>query len=605
MLGSILGGRYQIVKHIGGGGFAQAYLAEDLHRFDRPLCVVKQLKPQATDPYTLAVARNLFDREAQVLHRLGEHPRIPRLLANFAEEQEFYLVEEFIDGHDLSHELSVGKQFTQSDTLQLLEDLLEVLLFVHQQNVIHRDLKPSNLIRRITDQKIVVIDFGAVKQMSLQTVNACGSTNLTIAIGSPGYTPSEQANGYPRFCSDIYAVGVIGIQALTGLNPLTLPKHHQTDEILWHDQAQVSAGFAAILDRMVRYDFRQRYQTAAEVLQALQSLTAPQFLTATPRHAIIQQQLSKWSHSRWFWRGAVGSGMVASLMAGYGYWQWQGDQGMQQALAKSTAAQTAGDFPTCIEQAKVIPPASPLAQAAQPLLNACYLSQAQQLAKTGKFEAAIANATKITPMSAEASAAKQFIEQWSEPLLKQSTEQYQKGLLKPAIVLAKSIPADSLMGKKAAIAIEQWQKAWQTSETQFQAATQAVSEKKWQKALEATKQVAATPFWQDKVKAIVQQAQAHLSAPSAPASAQPTTDRAPNSASGGEPPPAADSGSAPVVPRWEPAPKPVARSPVDSAPSQPPVLVVEPSVSVPEAPIVPSFVEPSPEPSMRCGGARC
>ena len=159
--------------------------------------------------------------------------------------------------------------------IALLQGILEVLAFVHQHNVIHRDIKPSNLIRRRQDNKIVLIDFGAVKQIGSQVVNAQGKTRLTVAVGTPGYMPSEQTQNNPRLCSDIYAVGIVGIQALTGLPALQLPEDPNTGEITCRKGAQVSRQVAEVLEKMVRYDFRQRYQSAESALQALQGLTTP------------------------------------------------------------------------------------------------------------------------------------------------------------------------------------------------------------------------------------------------------------------------------------------------------------------------------------------
>jgi WD40 repeat protein len=281
MLGTTLSGRYKIVQHLGGGGFGQTYLAEDLQLPGNPLCVVKQLKPRSTDPLTLQTAKRLFDREAQVLYKLGNHDRIPRLLAHFEQEQEFYLVQEFIEGHDLKQELPLGKRLSEAQVIVLCQDILKILEFVHQQDVIHRDIKPANIIRRQHDGNLVLIDFGAVKEVTTQTVNPEGHSSLTVAIGSPGYMPNEQLGGKPQFCSDIYAVGRLGIQALTGLSPSQLPEDPKTSEICWRDKLQhntspeqVPAGvkLADILDKMVRYDYRQRYQTATEALQAFQQL---------------------------------------------------------------------------------------------------------------------------------------------------------------------------------------------------------------------------------------------------------------------------------------------------------------------------------------------
>lgn len=275
MLTQTLGGRYQIISFLGVGGFGTTFVAEDTYLPGNPQCVVKQLKPYATDLLTLQAARRLFDTEAQVLYQLGNHDRIPRLLAYFEENQEFYLVQEFIKGCSLSQELPPGKQLNEEQVISLLQDILEILEFVHQQKVIHRDINPQNLIRRDRDSKLVLIDFGAVKQIVTQVAHPAAKTKSTVVIGTPGYVPCEQAHGNPKLSSDIYAVGIIGIQALTGLLPEQLPKDADTDEILWHNQAQVNPELAEILDKMVRYDFRQRYPSAAVALQALKELANP------------------------------------------------------------------------------------------------------------------------------------------------------------------------------------------------------------------------------------------------------------------------------------------------------------------------------------------
>ena len=277
MLGKTLRGRYKIIRELGFGGFGQTYLAEDQDIPSHPNCVVKQLKRQHINNPQVVVR---FEQEAQVLYKLGNHDQIPRLLAHFTENQEFYLVQEFIDGHDLSQELTLGKQWTEQQVIEFLLDVLNILDFVHQQGIIHRDIKPANIIRRYADGKSVLIDFGAVKEFSTLAANIPGNT---VTIGTYGYMPGEQANGNPRLSSDIYAVGIICIQALTGINPAAqggngLPKDKFQEEIIWRDayggklRVNVSPKLADILDKMVRYHFRDRYQSAAEVLQALISL---------------------------------------------------------------------------------------------------------------------------------------------------------------------------------------------------------------------------------------------------------------------------------------------------------------------------------------------
>ncbi|MDF5706721.1 MAG: protein kinase [Nostoc sp. S4] len=278
MQGQTIGGHYQILTQLGQGEFGTTFLAQDMQTVGNPQCIIKHFKPLSTDAYTFSEAKRLFDEEVIILQTLGKHEQIPQLLAHFQENQEFYLVQEFIPGHDISQEIPpLGKRLSEAETIKLLKEILEVLAFVHQYNVIHLDLKPTNIRRRQLDNKIVLIDFGAVKQITTQMINSQGQTSFTVAIGSYGYIPSEQANRTPQLSSDIYAVGIIGIQALTGINPADfnsqgLQTNYNTGEIDWRNQIQVSQQLGEILDIMVLYDFRQRYPTATSALQALEML---------------------------------------------------------------------------------------------------------------------------------------------------------------------------------------------------------------------------------------------------------------------------------------------------------------------------------------------
>jgi serine/threonine protein kinase len=280
---TLLGGRYQVLRRLGSGGFSRTFLVADLHLPNHPKCVIKQLKLQDKDTGTLEMARRLFDTEAQVLYRLGNHPQIPTLLAHFEENREFYLAQEYIEGSRLNRQIEEGKPWSETRAVLLLQEVLEILSFVHRQQVIHRDVKPSNLIRRHHDGKLVLIDFGAVKQVnSSPLVDAeTGATNITVAIGTHGYMPNEQYAGKPRFCSDVYAVGILGIRALTGLHPQKIGEDPITGELDWHHLApDVSSSLVAVLDRMVRYDYRDRYPSAQEALQALNTLPSSMGITA-------------------------------------------------------------------------------------------------------------------------------------------------------------------------------------------------------------------------------------------------------------------------------------------------------------------------------------
>ncbi len=269
MLGKLLDGRYQVLQVLGGGGFGQTYIAKDTHRPGFPKCVVKHLKPVTHNPEFLQTSRRLFTSEAETLEELGHHDQIPRLLAYFEDNKEFFLVQEFIEGYALTAELLPNQPWAEDQVIQLLQQVLVILEFIHSHKVIHRDIKPENIIRRQQDGKLVLIDFGAVKQVQTQLLSAPGHIETTIAIGTPGYMSTEQGRGKPRPNSDIYSLGVISIQALTGLHPRQLEEDQNTGEILWQHLANVSPQLASILSKMVLHHFRERYQSATEVLEEL------------------------------------------------------------------------------------------------------------------------------------------------------------------------------------------------------------------------------------------------------------------------------------------------------------------------------------------------
>lgn len=290
MSDELIGGRYRVVDCLRTTGFCETYVAEDTHLpgDPPPRCVVKKLQPQSNEDFVLETARRLFDSEAKVLYKLNDHQQIPRLLAHLEVDEEFYLVQEYIEGQDLSQvEIVAGKKWAESEVKDFLIEVLEILAFVHQNNVIHRDIKPSNLIRRAADGKIFLIDFGAVKEITNMTLTEGQGNVLTVAIGTPGYMASEQQRGDPRFNSDIYALGVTAVQAITGFHPDQLPRDRDTGEIKWRDRApECSDRFANILDKMIRNDFLQRYKNANETLEDIRNPQKQVPMTSEPLQAI-------------------------------------------------------------------------------------------------------------------------------------------------------------------------------------------------------------------------------------------------------------------------------------------------------------------------------
>jgi serine/threonine protein kinase len=283
MIGQLLAGHYRVLQVLGVGGFGQTYITEDLHLPGNPKCVLKHLKPASADRSLLELARKFFEKEAIVLQQLGIHDRIPRLLAYFEENQEFYLVQEYVPGHPLSTELKNGAKWSEPQIIELLQEILEILVFIHSQGVIHRDIKPDNIMRRNLDRRLILIDFGAIKQVRNQQMLNQQQT-MTVAIGTPGYMPIEQASGNPRASSDIYSLGAIGIQALTGVNPYDLPADDRTGELKWEHLAVANPQLIEMLQRMTRYHFKDRYHTALEALQAIQGLSG----NFTPQSTYVQ-----------------------------------------------------------------------------------------------------------------------------------------------------------------------------------------------------------------------------------------------------------------------------------------------------------------------------
>ncbi|HEY9830010.1 MAG TPA: serine/threonine-protein kinase [Stenomitos sp.] len=274
MLNTLLGGRYKTIDQLGSGGFGQTLIAEDTQRPGNPRCVVKVLRPASDNPKMWELARRLFIKEAEILEKLGKHDQIPQLLAHFEEGVEFCLVQELVVGRPLTNELPILVPLSEAKVISILQEVLVILKFIHSNGVIHRDIKPDNIIRRQADGKLVLIDFGAVKELNTQLTEGEQQTGLTVGIGTKGYMPNEQAAGNPKYNSDIYALGMIAIQALTVTHPAHLPSSPSTGEVIWEDKATVSPQLAAIIKKMVRYNFRARYQSATEVLEAIKTLNA-------------------------------------------------------------------------------------------------------------------------------------------------------------------------------------------------------------------------------------------------------------------------------------------------------------------------------------------
>ena len=271
--GNFLRNRYRVKRLLGTGGFGRTYEAQDADRLDAA-CVIKQFIRESQGTTARAKAAQLFREEAKRLFELGEnHSQIPRLVAYFEQGTCMYLVQEFIDGENLYQEL-VREAFSEIQIWQVLKDLLPILEFIHQRQVIHRDIKPENIIRRSGDGKLVLIDFGGAKQVTHNNLALKGTGIYTL-----GYAAMEQMAGYACPASDLYALGATCVRLLTGCllkqddygniyDPIYDPINGKWlwQEFLAANGITISNKLTQILNKLLKHFVGERYQSAADVL---------------------------------------------------------------------------------------------------------------------------------------------------------------------------------------------------------------------------------------------------------------------------------------------------------------------------------------------------
>ncbi|MEH1922334.1 serine/threonine-protein kinase [Nostoc sp.] len=365
IIGKLLQGRYQIVQSLGAGVFGQTYIAIDVDYPENPKCVVKQIKVSSSESGYLEMLRLLFLTETQTLKLLGSHDQIPGFIACFEENEQFYLVQECIEGHALTAELPINQFFgclwSESEVVEFLIDALGILEFVHSQGVIHCDIKPENLIRRTVDRKLVMIDFG-----SIQSIDFGIGAELPIyriPVTSLGYIPPEQFIGQTQPNSDIYALGMIAIQALTGLEPLQLKVDPCTNEIFWRSQnTPVNDYLAAVLSQMIRYNYQDRFESAGEVLRVLKQIvweTQPSEILEADSQFLLEAAKNPASVKSSLLFTGMKVGLAAnSLLMGFGVYSLVNTApaySETDTLYKAKKEYQAGDLEEAIALAKSIP----------------------------------------------------------------------------------------------------------------------------------------------------------------------------------------------------------------------------------------------------------
>lgn len=271
----LLGHRFLALKLLGQGGFGRTFLGVDTTLPSRPPCVIKQCCPSLKNRQRSPKITELFRREIQHLKALGQHPQIPDYIDHFHQAETDYLVQMYVEGQTLEQHLQQRALFGEEQIHQLLTDLLPVVQYIHDRQVIHRDIKPANVIHRQVDNRLVLVDFGASKGFSGE-----GLVETGTVIGSAGYAAPEQVAGRATFASDIYSLGVTCLHLLTGISPLDLFSFGE-GRWVWRDflPQPLSDPMAAILDRMVERDLYYRHASAAHVLHELD----PSYVVATEK----------------------------------------------------------------------------------------------------------------------------------------------------------------------------------------------------------------------------------------------------------------------------------------------------------------------------------
>jgi eukaryotic-like serine/threonine-protein kinase len=286
-MNTILDGRFQIIKKLGQGGFAATYLARNLASPEKSPCVIKHLKPRVKHPRVL----QLFKAEARVLDLLS-HGRIPNSTECFERNGEMFMVQDFVAGADLGKQYLRGRNWSGLEIKDFLLDMLEVLAHVHHHQIVHRDIKPENIIQRSEDDRYVLIDFGAVKEL-----NSSESIADFLVVGTAGYRSPEHIRGEPGFSSDIYGLGITTIQLLTRTHPSRLTR--VADKLSWRENAMVAPELASIIDRMICPQVVDRYQSTKDVIADLQQLPDSAITTTIDSQTVDSQRLKTSNASPW------------------------------------------------------------------------------------------------------------------------------------------------------------------------------------------------------------------------------------------------------------------------------------------------------------------
>lgn len=454
-----LDGRYRVNEILAARLWGRTYIAQDLHCPSQTECIIHHFKQVLEIPNYAELVSSLFANEAARLEAFGTHEQIPQLLAYFEDEEGFYVVHEFIEGRSLSQELIPNAPWSNAQVITLLQDVLEPLAFIHQQGGLHGNIKPDNLLRGRAG-RLVLIDFGSLPQIQQNCTVSYGVEGDPTHVSEQGYQPVEQLQGLPCAASDVYAVGMIAAQALTGKHPTQFQLDPQSGAVLWlpHYEeaiAMLNRGLIGVVNRMVQRDLSQRFSSAGEALEALQAAVC------VPRNGL---------------RSPVKNHFLANESIAVS------------AIATQTQTQTATNA-TSRESIN-----SPVTRPFSPtrLLTSAISNPSVQIGVGGTALTAIAATIGWSLLNSI---------DWSQPnpilgkvskKLQKAQSSVQVGIVKPERVQPVS---------------EVWLQDWTHATKTFQQAEQALDKRNWLEARQLTQSISTNiPYWKDRKNALEKQA---------------------------------------------------------------------------------------------------
>lgn len=280
MKGKLIRDKYRILTTLGQNAFSETFLTIDHRWFCNRRYIIKKFRPILGNP-EVENMRRLFYQEASILKRLsGHNPQIPRLYEYFVDGEDFYLVREWIDGLTLKQKVEQQGRLSSQEAEHILNSVLSVLKYIHGYGIVYRQLKPSTIILRqnpwlAESYKSCLptpIYFGGVKELEIKIDHS--RQHSSVVAHQQEYIPPEQEQGKSVFASDLYSLGLTTIYLLTGKNPLEFPLDPRTKQLQWHQEVpDLQINLVRVLDRAICPDIRERFSTAEEMLQSLNSST--------------------------------------------------------------------------------------------------------------------------------------------------------------------------------------------------------------------------------------------------------------------------------------------------------------------------------------------